>query len=64
MFFHILDSLAYQEFRKIAMKTRWLNDVRMMSTSHQTSSLESYHNVINTFCPKSTHFEYPSMIIR
>ena len=56
--------MAHIDFSELVTGTRMLNDIRKMSPGHQTSNVESYHNVVNKFAPKSTHFEYPSMIIR
>ncbi|RXM30511.1 hypothetical protein EOD39_7826 [Acipenser ruthenus] len=48
-------------FQDILMKRTLLKDVRMLSTNQQTSTLESYHAVINHFAPKLMHFSYKGM---
>ena len=41
-----------------------LRDIGKMSPVHQTYGLEVYHNIVNHFASKSTHFFYESMLAR
>ena len=38
-----------------------LKDMTRLSSTHQTSSLESFHNVVIHFAPKSVAFSYQGM---
>ena len=41
-----------------------LKDVAKLSPLHQTSGLETFHSLVNSFAPKSTHFFFQSMQAR
>uniref|UniRef100_A0A8W8KQ08 Uncharacterized protein n=1 Tax=Magallana gigas TaxID=29159 RepID=A0A8W8KQ08_MAGGI len=41
-----------------------VNDIKKLSPAEQTSALESYHNVVCHFAPKSLHFFYAPMNAR
>ena len=58
------DTMAYDEFCDVVTSKRFVNDVKKLSPGHQTSNVESYHNIINKFAPKSTHFSFPGMMTR
>ena len=48
----------------IILNKQLLEDIKKLSPSHQTSSLESYHSVINHFAPKLLGFSYMGMHCR
>ena len=58
------DSFAYEKLCEVLLATRTVNEIRMMSGSDQTSHLESFHALVNRFCPKMIHFGYYSMEAR
>ncbi|XP_064613963.1 uncharacterized protein LOC135477701 [Liolophura sinensis] len=41
-----------------------MKDIEKLSPFHQTYGLEVYHNIVNHFAPKSTHFFFQSMLAR
>ena len=43
---------------EVLLKTKIKKDVKQLSTSYQTSSLESVNSVINNFAPKMCAFSY------
>ncbi|KAM7286362.1 uncharacterized protein ISCGN_030184 [Ixodes scapularis] len=58
------ESSAYQAFMKVALAPLLLRDIRQLSPSFQTYSLESFHSVLIGFAPKSTVFTYEGMRAR
>ena len=59
-----LGSKGYKELKAVLCKKQLLNDMKKMSPLQQTSALESYHNIVIQFAPKSTHFSYLVMKAR
>ncbi|XP_071792349.1 uncharacterized protein [Asterias amurensis] len=57
-------TLATEKLTSILTKTMLLNDIKMMSTTRQTSSLESFHSVLNYFAPKMNAYTYHGMTCR
>lgn len=57
-------SKALGEVKKIVHSKLLLKDIGKLSPAEQTSSLESYHNIVNFFAPKSTHYFYNQMKAR
>jgi len=49
---------AYEKVSDIICNDRLIADVMKLSPHHQTSSLESYHSVVNHFTPKLLAFSY------
>ena len=58
------DSPSDVKFSKIVHDKRLLAAVRKMSSSHQTSALESFHSSLLQFAPKNTVFSYKGMLSR
>lgn len=58
------DSPAYKQMECIVTAPLLLKDIRQLSPSVQTYSLESFHSVLNGFAPKSTAFTYEGMKAR
>jgi len=50
-------SKASEKLNDMVTNTR-LTDMKKLSPTHQTSSLEAYHSVINHFAPKLLAFSY------
>ncbi|XP_022098493.1 uncharacterized protein LOC110983498, partial [Acanthaster planci] len=48
----------------IIEKTSLVKDIRKMSCSQQTSSLESFHSLINQFAPKMKAFSHAGIVSR
>ena len=64
---NIIDFLGdkgYKELKAILTRTQLVNDIAKLSPLEQTSALESFHNVVIRFAPKSSHFFYLSMKAR
>ena len=59
-----LGTKASEKLYDIICNTRLLADVRKLSPQQQTSSLESYHSVVNHFAPKLLAFSYIGMHCR
>ncbi|XP_077520956.1 uncharacterized protein LOC144132423 isoform X2 [Amblyomma americanum] len=55
---------AYSKLTFVLHNKRFLDDLRQISPSYQTSSLESFHSVINRFAPKGFSFSYHLMSAR
>ena len=60
----LADTKASEKLTPLLSNTQLCNDIGRLSPLHQTSSLESYHSVINHFAPKSTAFSYLGMDCR
>ncbi|XP_076112428.1 uncharacterized protein LOC143080460 [Mytilus galloprovincialis] len=59
-----MGSPAYIEFEKVICGRMLLKDIKKLSPAEQTSGLESFHNIVCYFAPKSTHFFYWQMRAR
>ncbi|XP_049512920.1 uncharacterized protein LOC125940603 [Dermacentor silvarum] len=57
-------SPAYKALKAIVTAPLLLRDIRQLSPSAQTYSLESFHSVLNGFAPKSTAFTYEGIKAR
>ena len=55
------DTPEYELLYDIVHDKRRIKDVRQLSPHGQTSSLESFHSVVNHFAPKMLHFFYEGM---
>ncbi|CAG2238342.1 unnamed protein product [Mytilus edulis] len=51
-----MGSPAYIELEKVICGRMLLKDIKKLSPAEQTSGLESFHNIVCYFAPKSTHF--------
>nr|XP_026695351.1 uncharacterized protein LOC108950611 isoform X2 [Ciona intestinalis] len=58
------DDIGYKKLKEITLNTRFLKDVKKLSTDHQTSSIESFHSLILQFSPKMKTFSYKGMLCR
>ena len=63
MLYHI-ESKAYEKLSDVVLNNRLMKDVAKLSPHHQTSSLESYHSVVNHFAPKLLVFSHTGMYCR
>ena len=59
-----IGSKAYELLTDIIFNKHLLGDIKKLSPSQQTSSLESYHSVVNHFAPKLMAFSYVGMHCR
>ena len=59
-----LGTTAYAKLSELLTKTSLLKDVCQMSGEFTTSSLESFHSVLNHFAPKLLGFSYYGMTSR
>ena len=48
----------------VILNKNLLDDIKKLSPSKQTSSLESYHSIVNDFVPKLLGFSYVGMQCR
>ncbi|XP_041360848.1 uncharacterized protein LOC121377055 [Gigantopelta aegis] len=55
---------VFSMLENIVEKNILLKDIRKLSPVHQTSSIESFHNVINHFAPKMFPFSYMGLLCR
>jgi len=55
---------ACEKLNDIICNANLLADIKKLSPYQQTSSLESYHSVINHFAPKLLAFSYIGMHCR
>ena len=60
----ILGSKACELLSDIILNKNLLGDITKLSPSYQTSSLESYHSVVNHFAPKLLGFSFVGMHCR
>jgi len=57
-------SNASEKPNDVVTNTGLLTDMKKLSPTHQTSSLEAYHSVINHFAPKLLAFSYCGIYAR
>ncbi|KAK0142910.1 hypothetical protein N1851_019148 [Merluccius polli] len=55
---------AAEKLHDIITNPTLVKDIKKMSSGHQTSSLESFHSVINQFAPKMKSFSYHGILSR
>ena len=58
------DTKSSEKLTPLLTNASLIKDIGRLCPSYQTSSLESYHSVINQFAPKSTAFSYLGMKCR
>lgn len=54
----------HSELEKIVKGRLLLTDVKKLSPTHQTSSLESFHNLVCSYTSKSVHYFHAQMEAR
>ena len=57
----IVDTKASEKLTPLLLNSYHLKDITHLSSSYQTSSLESFHNIVIHFAPKSIAFSYMGM---
>lgn len=57
-------SVALKKVKKMILNKRILEDVYKLSSNHQSSALESFHNLILHFAPKKINFPFTGMLCR
>ena len=57
----IIDTKASEKLTPLLLNSNHLKDITRLSSSYQTSSLESFHNIVIHFAPKSIAFSYMGM---
>ena len=60
----IIGSKAFEQLSDVMSSKHLLADIKKLSPSKQTSSLESYHGVLHHFAPKLLAFSYVGMYCR
>ena len=55
------DTKASDKLTSLIQNSNHLKDITQLSSAYQTSSLESFHNVVIHFAPKSIAFSYMGM---
>ena len=60
----ITGSKACEKLEDVVLSKYLINDMRKLSSYHQTSSVESYHSVVNHFAPKLLAFSYSGIYCR
>lgn len=58
------DTKSSEKLTTLLTNASLTKDIGRLCPSYQTSSLESYHSVVNHFAPKSTAFSYLGMECR
>lgn len=57
-------TMVTEKLDDVVTKTILVKDIKKMSSGDQTSSLESFHAVINQFAPKMRSYKYHGMLSR
>ena len=57
----IVDTKASEKLTPLLLNSNHLKDITRLSSSYQTSSLESFHNIVIHFAPNSIAFSYMGM---
>ena len=52
-----------EKLDNVVTSTRPLSDIKKLSLSYQTSSLEAYYSVVNHFAPKQSAFCYRILLL-
>ena len=60
----VTGSKAFEQISDIMSNKHLITDIKQLSPLKQTSSLESYHSVLNHFAPKLLAFSYVGMHCR
>ena len=60
----ISDSSPHCAFKEVVMDKRLVSDIEKLTRAVHTGNLESYHSLINKYCPKRQHFSFKGMLIR
>ena len=63
-FFSHLGTIVTEKLHDVVTKTILVKDIKKMSSGEQTSSLESFHAVINQFAPQMRSYKYHGMLSR
>ena len=63
-FHYFIDTKPSEKLTKIITNKSLCSDIGRLSNKYQTSSLESFHSLLNHFAPKHTAFSYNGMIAR
>ena len=58
----IADSEAAKKLKCIVLNDQLLKDVARLSSNYQTSSLESFHSLLNQFAPKKLPYSFKGML--
>ena len=64
LFYYFSGFKPNAEVEKVVKGRLLLNDVKTLSPTEQTSSLESFHNVVCHFASKAVHYFYAQMEAR
>ena len=56
-----IDTKASEKLTSLINNNNHLKDMCRLSSVHQTSALESFHNIVIHFAPKSVAFSYQGM---
>ena len=55
---------SFELLSDVILNKNLLDDIKKLSPSKQTSSLESYYSIVNNFVPKLLGFSYVGMQCR
>ena len=59
-----IGSKACEKLSDVILSGHLYKDMKKLSPSYQTSSLEAYHSVVNHFAPKLLAFSYTGIYCR
>jgi len=60
----IVGGKTYEKLSDVVLSKGIMMDIKKLSPHHQTSSLESYHSVMNHFAPQQLAFFYTETCYR